>query len=79
MKCPKCKTKLIEGEQKQYETLDEHVFNPNKEDYPLRPTYICTNKNCEISKAGFYGIWGGFYGTITVDSKYWRALKEKGE
>jgi len=42
MKCPYCKKKLVAGSLKRYETLGEHVMNPNQEYHPPRKTFICS-------------------------------------
>ena len=44
--CPLCGSKLIEGPLRSYETLLEHVSDPNEEDIPPRPTLICGNPEC---------------------------------
>jgi len=66
MFCPKCHKELISGEDKEFETLSEHVCDPNQESFPLRATWICVNKNCPVSKEnvfwddnGEYYSWGG--------------------
>lgn len=59
MKCPHCKTELKKGKPKAYETLCEHVMNPNSEEFILRATYYCPNR-CG-GKDAFYGINGGRY------------------
>lgn len=61
MKCPKCKTELRNGEAKSYETLCDHVLNPNAEIIPERATYKCPN-NCYGKKA-FWGTEGDAYCT----------------
>jgi len=61
MRCPKCKAELVSGKQKKYETLAEHVSNPNATDYPTRETWICPNKDKWCLK-GFYDDWGDYYG-----------------
>lgn len=48
MKCPKCHHELIQGEYREFETLCDHVSDPNCNSFPLRITYICNNKKCEI-------------------------------
>lgn len=71
MRCPKCKTELVNGESQQYETLLEHVSDPNLEDYPFRPTFICPNKCFN----GFYDEWGDYYGRdMATEERYWYAL-----
>ena len=61
MKCPFCKKKLQAGELKEFETVWEHVENPNYEDFPLRPTWFC---DCEMSLDCFWDEWGEFYFSI---------------
>jgi len=56
--CPKCNQKLVRGEDKEYETLDEHVFNVN-EISPKRATYVCPSK-C-LGEETFWGIDGDLY------------------
>jgi len=58
LKCPFCKSKLILGDKKRYETVVEHVDNPNINQYPLRNTYLC---NCEDSKGVFWDIYGDIH------------------
>jgi hypothetical protein len=58
LKCPYCKKELIKGEQKRYETLGEHVFNPNMREHPLRDTFVCT---CEKSQGMYWDDWGDYY------------------
>ena len=62
MKCPICKSILYQDEWKEYETLLEHVSDPNIEKYPLRPTYKCPNPVCIAFGIGYWGIMGGHYG-----------------
>lgn len=74
MFCPKCHEKLVEGEPRKFETLSEHVSNPNMESYPLRITYVCKNPNCECSKDDvFWNETGDYYGMGNIefeDDKY---------
>jgi len=63
MRCPKCKTELIKGKRKRYETLEEHVLDPNKSNYPLRPTFVCPN-NC-LGKDSYFD----FDGSLCSDGK----------
>jgi hypothetical protein len=58
MKCPFCKSKLVRGENREFENICDHVMNPNQENYPLRPTLICS---CSISHDCFWDNQGGFY------------------
>jgi len=62
MRCPKCKQTLIDGGERKYQTLIEHVEDPNKADYPLRPSYICPNQ-C-FGEDSFFDYEGAFYGGI---------------
>lgn len=47
--CPRCEHKLVLSDRKeQYETLDEHICDPNSE--PIeKPIWLCKNKNCVLS------------------------------
>lgn len=58
LRCPFCKRVLVHGEQKKYETLMEHVCDPNMDDYPLRDTWVCS---CEESNGCFWDDWGDLY------------------
>lgn len=45
--CPKCKRDLVAGDLQRFETLVEHVSDPNAFMYrepPLRPTLVCPNR-----------------------------------
>jgi hypothetical protein len=64
MKCPKCKQTLIDGGERKYETLMEHVEDPNKMDYPLRPSYVCPNQ-C-FGEDSFFDCEGAFYSGISL-------------
>lgn len=44
--CPACKTKMIPGEWKAFETLGDAICYPNDAP-PLRPTIMCPNVSCE--------------------------------
>lgn len=61
--CPKCHKPLISGKEQRYETLSEHVCDPNNTTRPLRPTLVCNNINCPASKEDiFWDSYGDFYG-----------------
>lgn len=63
MKCPKCHTELIKGKNKEFETLEDHVCDPNKRNYPLRSTFVCNNNECPASKEDlFWDENGAMYG-----------------
>ena len=63
MKCPFCKTNLVPGEQKRFETLGEHVCNQNMVSHPLRNTFVCPNENCDYSSVSYWNEDGEFYYT----------------
>ena len=63
--CPLCGRPLSWGIRRPYETLDDHVSNPNMEAYPLRPTLVCTNEECITFSKGFWSepTHGEWYST----------------
>lgn len=62
MSCSFCKTILQSGPEQKYETLLDHVEDPNAEDYPLRETWICPNEGCIIHKSNsFFDSYGDLY------------------
>lgn len=63
--CPYCNDKLTKDVDREYETLLDHVTDPNYEgNFPLRPTFVCKNKLCKMNhEVGFYGEDGDFYPT----------------
>ena len=69
MKCPYCKSELIEGEYKEFETLCDHVCDPNAESYPLRITYVCSGK-CKQSNNRFWDDYGDMYGEFPTREEY---------
>jgi hypothetical protein len=46
MLCPLCTSRLVAGEPRRYETLEDHVCCPNDTDYPMRGTVVCVNQKC---------------------------------
>jgi hypothetical protein len=54
MKCPVCKSELVKGKDEKFETCSEHACDPNKTDYPLRSTWLCGNKECELDKYDYF-------------------------
>lgn len=58
--CPKCKTQLVSGEARKYETLIEHIECSN-DPLPERETYVCSNENCELNGAVFWDFYGDIY------------------
>jgi len=64
MFCPKCGELLIPFGLGRYETLLDHVSDPNGEyDLPERLIYTCV-EGC-LPKASFYGMFGGWYSSST--------------
>ncbi len=61
MNCPYCNSKLLEGPQWQYETLLDHVSDPNQEDLPMRTTWVCKQAFCQDSYHRFWDIDGYSY------------------
>lgn len=63
MHCPYCHCAVVRGKDKRFETLCEHVEDPNREEYPLRPTWVCENLKCALSKEQvFWDDRGSMYG-----------------
>jgi len=71
MRCPICGSELVEGMGRRYETLEEHVSDPNGTP-SLKPTYVCENTqykyplsdkktNCPFQHSIFWDIMGDFY------------------
>ena len=70
MKCPNCKTELIlSQETRKYETLNDHVCDPNGES-PERFYFYCPNENCILSTAAFWDDWGDFF-SLTDEGEKW--------
>lgn len=65
MRCSICKTELVRGEDKVYETLEDHVSDPNQEDLPLRATYVCPNMVCDHGDS-FWGPDGEFFTSMRL-------------
>lgn len=63
-RCPVCQSSLWMGGLEAYETLDEHVMDPNAEPAKKR-TWICRTIGCLLSAnqqgLPFFGIDGGLY------------------
>lgn len=71
LKCPYCKSGLTEAGKKRYETMIEHISEPNMEEHPLRKTYEC---NCEEGKHYFWGYTGEVY---TKETSVWEEVYGK--
>ena len=67
MRCSICKTELVRGEDKKYETLMDHVMDPNLEDYPLRPTFVCPNPDCPVHGNSFWSPDGEFFTNLDYE------------
>lgn len=74
MLCPKCKARLVKGGLRGFETLSDHVENPNREKVPLRFTYVCPNK-C-LGDDQFFDRDGESYGGGIEAWEYGNALQE---
>lgn len=70
MKCPFCTAELQHGSLAAYETLSEHVCDPNNEDVFLRETFVC---KCSTSENCFWNPDGEFY-TGNISSGHWKLL-----
>lgn len=71
MKCPVCDAGLIPKDEAHYETLVEHVGNPNG--IPSMKTgWGCTNPECDIAKSGVRWLEDGEgpYRS-NVPARYW--------
>lgn len=78
MKCPFCKRELVRGEDRRYETLCDHVDNPNRNEYPLRPTYVC---ECDEANGLYWDQEGGTYITdhsVEFINHYYDLKKQHG-
>lgn len=75
--CPACKKRLHLGIiiEEKYETLTEHVSDPNQKS-PWKPIFWCLTKECELSlhHKGFFGYDGAYYGPIRVRSDCYYAI-----
>jgi hypothetical protein len=71
-KCPLCKAKIIKGKEQVYETLCDHVCDPNNDNLPKRVTYICSDENCKTRQHDcFWDDSGDLYGGFKInDSEY---------
>jgi hypothetical protein len=79
MECPCCRSRLVKGkEQKQFETLNDHVSDPNEDSpRPFRDVYRCQNSLCEARRRmlfwsedgeGPYGVIGD--SIVWIDNNY---------
>lgn len=72
MKCPKCKSELIKGVDREFETLSDHVCDPNRQSYPLRPTWECKNPECQSQEYGvFWDEQGECYSRKYIGDGFW--------
>ena len=58
MRCPICTVELINGEDRRYETLNDHICNPNGI-HPKRETFVCRNTKCEAFKGQLFWDFDG--------------------
>ena len=63
MICRFCKKALVKGGEKEFETLSDHVSDPNALRSPLRATFICPDDKCLVNTVaiGFWDNYGDFY------------------
>jgi len=55
--CPVCGRTLSHGIPRSYETLNDHIIDPEGvSPIPYRPTLICTNERCQTFCNGFWSI-----------------------
>lgn len=74
MKCPKCKRELVKGEgTKIYQTVDEHVCDPNSAP-GAKEYYVCPT-NCFKGIFGYEGTYYEHNDEIDTPYKYWHALE----
>jgi len=60
--CPFCKSRLVEGEEKKFETLLEHVdseYVSGARELPVRPTAVCINGDCPMQGQDVFWDEGG--------------------
>lgn len=67
MRCSICKTELVRGQDEEYETIMDHVSDPNAVDYPLRPTFVCSNSGCPVYDNSFWDSMGEFFTLLDYD------------
>lgn len=58
MLCPSCKTGLVLGEKRKYETLSHHICAPN-DPCPEDDTVICPNVECKANKDKVFWAYDG--------------------
>jgi hypothetical protein len=64
MKCRFCEqTELVQGKYEEFETLSDHVSDPNALRRPLRETFVCADDKCLANTVanGFWDAYGDFY------------------
>lgn len=65
MLCPCCKKPLVEGKSRVFETLADHVSDPNNEQgLPARETWECGHEYCALYKNSFWDWYGDFYSKL---------------
>lgn len=57
--CPNCEMLLEQGKWERYETLVDHVSDPNQTDFDFRPTWRCSRK-C-YGRLAFWDMYGDAY------------------
>jgi hypothetical protein len=70
--CPLCGKPLKYDGYECYETLCEHVSDPNNDNTPFKPTFVCSNETCRAYGKGywmFYAYDGEWIGYCKDDPK----------
>lgn len=83
MRCPICGEELVEGMGRRYETLEEHVFDPNGTP-SLKPTLVCDNQHFKYTKDGDEGncpfrhsiFWDYYIGDFYVLNGFGDTIRE---
>lgn len=73
-KCPECGKNLKNGPMREFETLSDHVLDPNEEIHPRFPrkTWVCRNFFCNAFRRGFWSqVEGGWYTWRKQDKNQW--------
>lgn len=58
--CPCCRKPLVSGKQEVFETLGDHVCDPNGIP-PLRTTWVCSTDYCDLQGKMFWDDYGDSY------------------
>ncbi len=71
MRCPICNNPLVEDKERRFETLADHVSEPNILLRPLRMTWVCKDTECPLGTILVFWDWyGDYYYTNRFHSFY---------